>query len=92
MTTPRLSLTTGGALLTALLLLTGYASAQSLTPTLTLLCEGLADPNGIVIGSGGVIYGTTYAGGSWGQAYSLTPLNVEVDLIGKYVEKLMVPR
>src|ERR1039458_426276 len=73
MTTPRLSLTTGGALLTALLLLTGYASAQSLTPTLTLLCEGLADPNGIVIGSGGVIYGTTYAGGSWGQAYSLTP-------------------
>ena len=73
MTTPRLSLTTGGALLTALLLLTGYALAQSLTPTLTLLCEGLADPNGIVIGSGGVIYGTTYAGGSWGQAYSLTP-------------------
>ena len=73
MTTPRLLHTTGGPLLTALLLLTGYASAQPPPLTLTLLCEGLADPNGLVIGSGGVLYGTTNAGGGIGQAYSLTP-------------------
>ena len=73
MTTPRLLHTTGGPLLTALLLLTGYASAQPPPLTLTLLCEGLANPNGLVIGSGGVLYGTTNAGGGIGQAYSLTP-------------------
>src|ERR1022692_3767537 len=73
MTTPRLLHTTGGPLLTALLLLTGYASAQPPPLTLTLLCEGLADPNGLVIGGGGVLYGTTNAGGGIGQAYSLTP-------------------
>src|ERR1017187_2309859 len=61
MTTPRLLHTTGGPLLTALLLLTGYASAQPPPLTLTLLCEGLADPNGLVIGGGGVLYGTTIA-------------------------------
>src|ERR1039458_4792299 len=73
MTTPRLLHTTGGPPLTARLLLTGYASAQPPPLTLTLLCEGLADPNGLVIGSGGVLYGTTNAGGGIGQAYSLTP-------------------
>src|ERR1019366_7951855 len=56
-----------------LLLLTGYASAQPPTLTLTLLCEGLADPNGLVIGGGSVLYGTTNAGGGIDQAYSLTP-------------------
>src|ERR1039457_1559959 len=73
MTTPRLLHTTGGPPLTARLLLTGYASAQPPPLTLTLLCEGLADPNGLVIGGGGVLYGTTNAGGGIGQAYSLTP-------------------
>jgi hypothetical protein len=62
--------TGGGTLLTALLLLTRYASAQ---PTLSLLSGGVADPNGLAIGSGGVLYGTTYAGGTVGQVYSLTP-------------------
>jgi hypothetical protein len=62
----------GGSLAAALVLLTGCAWAQP-APTLTTLVGGLDDPNGLVVGSGGVLYGTTYYGGSVGQVYSLTP-------------------
>jgi hypothetical protein len=56
-----------------LLLFTGYILAQPPAPTLTTIDTGLSYPNPILFGKGGVIYGTTYQGGGYGQAYSLTP-------------------
>jgi hypothetical protein len=56
-----------------LLFFTGYAWAQSPGPTLTTLHSGLGAPNPILVAKDGVIYGTTYDGKGYGQAYSLTP-------------------
>jgi uncharacterized repeat protein (TIGR03803 family) len=67
-------------LLTAILICSAYGAAQS-QPRVTTLYNftGAADgsyPSAqVVIGSGGVLYGTTYFGGAGGQgtAFSLTP-------------------
>lgn len=56
---------------TTLLLLTGYVSAQSPPLTYTLLLENLQEPQGVVAGIGGVLYGTT--GLATNQVYSLAP-------------------
>jgi len=70
-----------------LLICAVYAAAQAVTPTLTTLHtftgypDDGASPGGVVIGSGGVLYGTTSSGGSYGPSYrngygtvfSLTP-------------------
>ena len=66
---------------TALLFLVACASAQNLTAQLTILSNVTAS-QGVVIGSGGVLYGATEVGGtgtcfgvpsSCGTVYSLTP-------------------
>jgi len=61
MRTRRYALTTGGAVCTALLLFTEHAAAQTLTTLATFTSapsDGI-DPSGVVIGPGGVLYGTT---------------------------------
>ena len=82
---------TSGTLLTALLICTAYTKGQTPSPTLITLynfaggSEGSL-PNGVVIGTGGVLYGTTEQGGTGtaascnvfdtsgcGTVFSLTP-------------------
>src|ERR1022692_4688674 len=61
---------------TALLIFSGHAAAQTLTTlaTFTSAPDG-SDPSGVVVGSGGVLYGVTQSGGSKnnGTVFSLTP-------------------
>ena len=68
-------------LCTVLLILTADTRAQTSPPALTTLAtlhgaplDGI-DPLGVVIGSGGVLYGVTQSGGSMnnGMVFSLTP-------------------
>jgi uncharacterized repeat protein (TIGR03803 family) len=74
------TITTGGTLLAALLAFTALTGAQTSRPTLTTLYnfpgggDG-ANPNAGVTGSDGVLYGTTFYGGSAnnGTVFSLTP-------------------
>ena len=83
MTTRRPALTTSGKLLTALLIFTAYTAAQTSPPRLTTLHEFAGHPNdggnpgygAMVIGKGGVLYGTTVAGGTSdkGTVFSVTP-------------------
>jgi len=72
----------GGALLTALLILTSQSPAQNSSPGLATLYSFKGSPNdgrdpiaGIAIGSGGVLYSTTFFGGAsgLGTVFSLTP-------------------
>jgi hypothetical protein len=71
MITPRLCpRTRGPRLAAALLLLTGYASAQPPPFTLTILYCCLEDAQGVTVGSGGVLYGTDRG---TGQVFSLAP-------------------
>ena len=61
----------------ALLMFTGHAAAQTLTTLATFTSapsDGI-EPSGVVIGPGGVLYGTTQTGGSTnnGTVFSLTP-------------------
>ena len=77
MRTHRCTLTAGGTLFTALLMFTGHAAAQALTTIATFASapsDGI-EPSGVVIGPGGVLYGTTQTGGSTnnGTVFSLTP-------------------
>ena len=68
-------------LLTALLFCCGYGAAQSPPPSLTTLYNFTGGSDGarpwgrLVIGSGGVLYGTTGSGGAYihGTVFSLTP-------------------
>jgi uncharacterized repeat protein (TIGR03803 family) len=80
MQTLRRTLTTGGTLLTALLIFTAYAEAKK--PKLTTLHsfqvgtnDGYEPQAGVVIGENGVLYGTTLGEGTNGSGavYSLTP-------------------
>jgi uncharacterized protein (TIGR03437 family) len=91
MTIRRQALTTSGTLLTVLLIFAAYTRAQTSRPTLTTLhnfvggtSDGAQPYAGVVIGGGGVLYGTTYGGGSdpctlgyhppgCGTVFSLTP-------------------
>jgi len=81
MRTVREVLTTGGTLLTALLVLLSNSVAQDTRPTLTTLysfaggSDGSDPLAGVVIGPGGVLYGTTQLGGTSnnGTVFSLTP-------------------
>lgn len=65
--------------LTALLLCCGYGTAQSPAPTLTTIYNFASSngggPSPLAIGQGGVLYGTTSAGGAYGYGtvFSLTP-------------------
>ena len=75
------ALTTGGTLLAVFLTFTASAAAQTTSPALTTLYSFAQDPNdgsnpnAIVIGSGGVLYGTTEFGGTarLGAVFALTP-------------------
>ena len=63
-------------LFTALLIFTGHAAAQTLTTLATFhSAPDGSDPSGVVVGSGGVLYGVTQSGGSKnnGTVFSLTP-------------------
>jgi len=68
-------------ILTALLICSGYGAAQIPPPSLTTIYNftGVGSngvvPEGLVIGSGGVLYGTTAYGGEFnhGTVFSLTP-------------------
>lgn len=72
----------GATTFTALLIFTGHAAAQT-PPALTTLYTfpspaspaGGTNPLGLVIGSGGVLYGTTQSGGAagYGTVFRLTP-------------------
>jgi uncharacterized repeat protein (TIGR03803 family) len=80
MRTVRQTLTIGGALLTALVILTSYAAAQDTSPTLRTLYNFTGGSGGgnpfasVVIGPDGVLYGTTDGGTtSNGTVFSLTP-------------------
>ena len=83
MTIRRPALTTSGTLLTALLIFTAYTAAQTSLPRLTTLHEFAGHPNdggnpgygAMAIGKGGVLYGTTVAGGTSdkGTVFSATP-------------------
>jgi uncharacterized repeat protein (TIGR03803 family) len=75
---------TGGTLGKALLIFTAFSAARAASPTLTTLynftggSDGFFPLAGVVIGSGGVLYGTTYSLGfgkstNTGTAFSLTP-------------------
>jgi uncharacterized repeat protein (TIGR03803 family) len=76
MTVRRQTVTTCGTLLTALLFSMSYSTAQTLTTLYTFTGgnDGRS-PDAVVIGSGGVLYGTTSYGGTsnYGTVYSLTP-------------------
>jgi uncharacterized repeat protein (TIGR03803 family) len=73
--------TIGGKLLTALVVLTSYGAAQDTSPTLRTLynftggSDGGSPLAGIVVGHGGVLFGTTQVGGTSniGTVFSLTP-------------------
>jgi uncharacterized repeat protein (TIGR03803 family) len=74
------TITTGGTLLAALLAFTALTGAQTSRPTLTTLYKfpgggDGANPNAGVTGSDGVLYGTTFYGGTAnnGTVFSLTP-------------------
>jgi hypothetical protein len=75
------ALTTGGTLLAVFLTFIASAAAQTTSPALTTLYSFAQDPNdgsnpnAIVIGSGGVLYGTTEFGGTarLGAVFALTP-------------------
>jgi uncharacterized repeat protein (TIGR03803 family) len=81
MRTVRQVVTTGGTLLTALLVLLSYSAAQDSSPTLRTLhnftggSDGGGPWAGVVIGTGGVLYGTTRVGGTFnnGTVFSLAP-------------------
>jgi len=81
MATWRVALTTCRVLLIALLLSMSYSAAQDTSPQLTKLYNFTGGNSGnypdaaVVIGSGGVLYGTTYGGGTsnLGTVFSLTP-------------------
>jgi uncharacterized repeat protein (TIGR03803 family) len=81
MHTVRQTLTIGGTLLTALQVFIVSTSAQEASPTLTTLHGFGGSPDGanpcarVVIGPGGVLYGTTAYGGSSGNGtvFSLAP-------------------
>jgi len=75
-------MTTRTALLSALLVFTAYAEAQPLAPGFTTLHEFKGSPAdggnpwaNLAIGGSGVLYGTTFYGGSslGGTVFSLTP-------------------
>ncbi len=73
----RPALTTGGTLLTAVLIFTTYTAAQSPPPTLTTLYSftpqrGGPPAAGVTIAAGGVLYGTTNGNGI-GTVFSLSP-------------------
>jgi uncharacterized repeat protein (TIGR03803 family) len=70
-------LTTGGALLTALLICTPYTAAQTPPPVLKTLYSftpqrGGAPAGGVTIGAGGVLYGATGANG-YGTVFAMSP-------------------
>jgi len=73
--------TIGGELVMALLIFTTYSGAQNLSPVLTPIygftgtLDGELPYGGLAIGSGGVLYGTTNYGGTYGLGcvFSLTP-------------------
>ena len=75
------ALTTGGTPLAVFLTFIASAAAQTTSPALTTLYSFAQDPNdgsnpnAIVIGSGGVLYGTTEFGGTarLGAVFALTP-------------------
>jgi uncharacterized repeat protein (TIGR03803 family) len=76
----RLALTSCGTLLTALLFSVSYSTAQDTSPKLTTLYTftgsgGVAPEADVVIGKGGVLYGTAAGGGTsgFGTVFSLTP-------------------
>jgi len=79
MTIQRPTLITCGMALTALLFSLSDIAAQDTRPKLTTLYTGIAAQAGVVIGSGGVLYGTTPFGGTGtclegcGTVFSLTP-------------------
>jgi uncharacterized repeat protein (TIGR03803 family) len=81
MTIRRPALTICGTLLTALLISTAYAVAQTSTLRLRTLhnftggSDGASPVAAMVIGKGGVLYGTTLNGGSsgYGTVFSMTP-------------------
>ncbi|MGA2590052.1 MAG: Ig-like domain-containing protein [Bryobacteraceae bacterium] len=74
-------LTTSRALLPALLVFSTYAVAQTPMLNFTTLYTWYASPfsgpyySGVVVGTGGVLYGTTFYDGAngYGSVYSLTP-------------------
>lgn len=74
---PKLS----GALALALMILLPYHAAQAALPSLTTLYsfegndDGSAPEADLILGPSGEIYGTTYAGGTfgWGTVFMLTP-------------------
>jgi len=78
MSNRRPALAFGGALLTALAVLTGYAEAQTTGTFRTLYNfaggDGAQSSAALVIGKSGVLYGTTQYGGlGYGTVFSLTP-------------------
>ena len=80
MRTFRQTLTIGSTLLTAFLILTSYSAAQDTSPSLRTLYNFTGGSGGgnpfasVVIGSDGVLYGTTDGGTtSNGTVFSLTP-------------------
>ncbi|MGC9951489.1 MAG: choice-of-anchor tandem repeat GloVer-containing protein [Bryobacteraceae bacterium] len=84
-----------GTLFAALLVFAGYCGAQTPAPALTTLhtfVNGASDgivPQGVAVGSGGVIYGTTARGGAsgYGTVFSLTP--PAVGLSGAWTETVL---
>jgi len=78
MTIRRPTLTTCGMLLTALLFSLSDSAAQDTRPKLTTLYSGAGSQARLVIGSGGILYGTTSSGGTGciggcGTVFSLAP-------------------
>jgi hypothetical protein len=84
------TLTTGGTVLVALLIFTVFTGAQTSSPSLIIHnfagapSDGAFPYAGLTIGPGGIVYGTTYSGGTGscfdgaptsgcGTVFSLTP-------------------
>ncbi len=71
------TLAIGGTLVLALLTFTSYAASQKLTTLYTFTggADGFGPTTGVVVGAGGVLYGTTGSAGTagYGTAFSLTP-------------------